>query len=98
VKPPRVAECPIQLEAIVEQFHHFGYPSSLAAIEVKIVRIHVDERLLVTGEENYIDPEKWTSLIMNFCEFFGISEKLPPSRLAPVFGPPPRDCDSQSEQ
>ncbi|UFJ40333.1 flavin reductase family protein [Brevibacillus humidisoli] len=87
VRPPRVAECPVQLEALVEQVHDFEKPSSLAAIEVKIVRVHVEEQLLMAGEKNYIDPEKWSPLIMNFCEFFGLSHKLHPSRLAPVFAP-----------
>jgi len=91
IKPPRVAECPVQLEAVVEQVHDFGQPSTLKAIEVKIIRVHVDEHLLMDGEKNYIDPEKWSPLIMNFCEFFGLSHKLHPSRLAPVFAPSPRD-------
>ncbi|GED58050.1 flavin reductase family protein [Brevibacillus formosus] len=89
IRPPRVAECPVQLEAIVEQVHNFELPSSLKAIEVKIIRVHIDEQILMTGENNYIDPEKWSPLIMNFCEFFGLSSKLHPSRLAPVFGPSP---------
>ncbi|ATF14017.1 flavin reductase family protein [Brevibacillus sp. HB1.1] len=89
IRPPRVAECPVQLEAVVEQVHNFELPSSLKAIEVKIIRVHVDEQILMTGEKNYIDPEKWSPLIMNFCEFFGLSSKLHPSRLAPVFGPAP---------
>ncbi|CAM5786031.1 flavin reductase family protein [Brevibacillus borstelensis] len=89
VRPPRVAECPVQLEAVVEQVHDFGMPSTLKAIEVKIIRVHIDERILMTGEQNYIDPEKWNPLIMNFCEFFGLDRKLHPSRLAPVFAPSP---------
>ncbi|WNC16599.1 flavin reductase family protein [Brevibacillus brevis] len=90
VKPPRAAECPVQLEAVVEQVHDFGQPSTLKAIEVTIVRVHLDEQLLMAGEKDYIDPEKWNPLIMNFCEFFGLSNKLHPSRLAPVFSPPSR--------
>ncbi|TQK75169.1 flavin reductase (DIM6/NTAB) family NADH-FMN oxidoreductase RutF [Brevibacillus sp. AG162] len=89
IRPPRVAECPVQLEAVVEQVHDFERPSTLKAIEVKIIRVHVDEQVLMTGEKNYIDPEKWSPLIMNFCEFFGLSHKLHPSRLAPVFSPSP---------
>ena len=88
VKPPKVAECPIQLEARVVQIHSFEEPSTIAAIEVRIERVHADERLLMDGEKNYIDPDKWQPLIMNFCEFYGLSgEKLHPSRLAPVFSP-----------
>jgi flavin reductase (DIM6/NTAB) family NADH-FMN oxidoreductase RutF len=88
VKAPRAAECPVQLEAVVEQIHSFGKEEwHVAAIEVSIVRVHVDESLLIDGKKNYIDPEKWNPLIMNFCEFFGLTEKIYPSRLAKAFAP-----------
>ncbi|MDP5272781.1 flavin reductase family protein [Chengkuizengella axinellae] len=89
VKAPRVTECPVQLEAIVENINSLQDPkSSLAAIEVSIKRVHVDENILIDGEKNYIDPEKWNPLIMSFCEFFGLSGKLHPSKLVPAFGLP----------
>ncbi|NBI29732.1 flavin reductase family protein [Chengkuizengella marina] len=89
IKPPRVAECPVQLEAVVECVNPIHDPnSSLVAIEVSIQRVHVEDYLLVEGEKNYIDPEKWNPLIMNFCEFFGLSSKLHPSKLVPAFGLP----------
>ncbi|WP_339323152.1 flavin reductase family protein [Paenibacillus sp. FSL W8-0194] len=87
VKAPRVAECPVQLEASLVKVHDIGQPSSLVAIEVAVTRVHVDENLLMAGEKNYVDPLKWNPLIMNFCEYFGLSGQLHPSRLAPVFGP-----------
>ncbi len=88
VGPPRVAECPVQLEALIERIHPFGDQDlGVEAIEVRIVRVHVEENILVPGEENYIDPKKWNPLIMNFCEFFGLSDKLHPSKLAQVYGP-----------
>ncbi|MCL6452128.1 MAG: flavin reductase family protein [Alicyclobacillus sp.] len=96
VKPPRVAECPVQLEAVVQQVHGFDEPSAwLAAIEVRIVRSHIDEQILMPGEKDYIDPEKWNPLIMNFCEFFGLSRKVHPSRLATIFAPPSRHVQPQ---
>ncbi|GCE21681.1 flavin reductase family protein [Dictyobacter kobayashii] len=86
VNAPLVAECPLQLEARVEQVHGFDEQNgSIKAIEMRIVRVHIDERLLVPGTANYIDPEKWNPLIMNFCDFFGLSGKLQPSRLEPAF-------------
>lgn len=87
VSPPRVLECPVQLEATVVQLHSFEEPSSLAAIETRITRVHVDESLQMDGHPNYIDPAKWKPLIMNFCEYFGLTDQLSHSRLAPVFGP-----------
>ena len=53
------------------------------AIEVYIVKLHVDESLLVTnGSRSHIDPEKWRPLIMSFCRFFGRGAEVHPSRLA----------------
>lgn len=84
VKAPRAGECPVQLEAELVQIHSFEEPSSIAAMEMKIKRIHIDEELLM-GEKNYINPERWNPLIMSFCEFFGHGRKLHPSRLAEPF-------------
>ena len=40
VCPPRVAECTVQLEAIVENFHQFGDPEDFSiAIEARIIRV-----------------------------------------------------------
>lgn len=97
VKAPLVAECPLQLEAQVEQVHDFdAQNSNIRAIEMRILRVHIDERLLVPGTQNYIDPEKWQPLIMNFCEFFGLSGKIHPSRLEPAFYGLPRKAEMQA--
>ncbi|HVU69499.1 MAG TPA: flavin reductase family protein [Ktedonobacteraceae bacterium] len=97
VKAPLVAECPLQLEARVELVHDFdAQDSSIRAIEMRILRVHIDERLLVPGTRNYIDPEKWQPLIMNFCEFFGLSGKIHPSRLESAFYGLPRKAEMQA--
>jgi len=52
---------------------------------VHIVKLHVDESLLVPGSDPdrpHIDPVKWRPLIMSFCRFFGVGDELHPSRLA----------------
>jgi len=49
--------------------------------------VHVDEKLLMAGEKHYIDPDKWSPLIMSFCEFYGLGRKVHPSRLATIFAP-----------
>jgi len=86
VRPPRVAECPVQLEAIVEKFHQFGDPDDFSmAIEARIIRVHIDEAILNSEKRHYIDADKWNPLIMSFCEFYGLSKNLHPSRLAKVF-------------
>ncbi|QHW35033.1 flavin reductase family protein [Paenibacillus rhizovicinus] len=87
VKAPRVQECPVHLEAKLIKVHPFEEPSSLIALEVHIEKIHVDQELTMKDHPNYIDPSKWNPMIMNFCEYFGLSEQLSRSRLSAVFGP-----------
>jgi flavin reductase (DIM6/NTAB) family NADH-FMN oxidoreductase RutF len=82
VLPPRIQECPVQLEGIVHDYKPFGKNVTANAFEVHITRVHIDEDLLVEGALNRIDPHKWNPLIMSFREFFGLTGKLHQSRLA----------------
>ena len=83
VRPPRIAECPVQMEGIVHEWRPFGKNVSANAFEVHIVRLHVEESLLI-GEQSrpHIDPQKWRPLIMSFCRFFARGDEVHPSRLA----------------
>lgn len=83
VNPPRIVECPVQMEGIVHEWRPFGKNVSANAFEVHIVKLHVEESLLdETGPRPHIDPEKWRPLIMSFCRFFGMGDEVYPSRLA----------------
>ena len=83
VAPPRVRECPVQMEGIVHDFRSFGKNVSANAFEVHIVKLHVDENLLVEdGARPHIDPVRWRPLIMSFCRFYGLGGEVHPSRLA----------------
>ena len=83
VAPPRVAECPVQMEGVVHEFRPFGKNVSANMFEVHIMKLHVDEKLLVDGGERpHLDPLRWRPLIMSFCRFFGLSGEVHPSRLA----------------
>ena len=82
VAPPRVRECPVQMEGIVHDFRSFGKNVSANMFEVHIVKLHVDEKLLVgDGPRPHIDPVRWRPLIMSFCRFFGLGGEVHPSRL-----------------
>jgi flavin reductase (DIM6/NTAB) family NADH-FMN oxidoreductase RutF len=83
VAPPRVLECPVQLEGRVIAIHDFD--EHAAGIEVSIVRTHVEEGILNAERRHHIDPDRWKPLIMSFCEFYGLGQELHPSRLARVF-------------
>jgi flavin reductase (DIM6/NTAB) family NADH-FMN oxidoreductase RutF len=83
VGAPRIAECPVQLEGIVHDVRSFGKNISANAFEVHIVKVHVDESLLIeNGARPHVDPVKWQPLIMSFCRFFGTGDEVHPSRLA----------------
>ena len=83
VAPPRVCECPVQMEGIVHEFRPFGKNVRANVFEVHIAKLHVDEQLLVgDASRPHIDPARWRPLIMSFCRFFGLGGELHPSRLA----------------
>jgi flavin reductase (DIM6/NTAB) family NADH-FMN oxidoreductase RutF len=87
VKPARIRECPIQLEARVMNLRVFGgndprMGAAARAVEVCIVQAHVEETLLDRPGGRRIDPDKWKPLIMSFRRFYGIGESVHPSRLA----------------
>ena len=85
VAPPRVLECPVQMEGVVHAVHPFGKNVAAHSFEVHIVKLHVDESLLVAGSDParpHIDPAKWRPLIMSFCRFFDLGDEIHPSRLA----------------
>jgi flavin reductase (DIM6/NTAB) family NADH-FMN oxidoreductase RutF len=83
VAPPRVLECPVQMEGTVHDCRPFGKNVSANMFEMHIVKLHVDETLLVgNGSRPHIDPVRWRPLIMSFCRFFGLGGEVHPSRLA----------------
>jgi flavin reductase (DIM6/NTAB) family NADH-FMN oxidoreductase RutF len=90
VQPPRVRECPVHLEAVVEGVHRLAESDierrgRLTAIEVRIVRVHVEQGIRMQGHEDRIDPRRWRPLIMSFSQFFGLSEDVVhDSRLAQI--------------
>jgi len=90
VTAPRVLECPVQLEAKVEAVHGVAdddprQKGAISLIEVRIVRVHLEEQILMAGDRNRVDPDKWRPLIMSFQEFYGLApSKVRPSTLAEI--------------
>ena len=87
VKPRRIKECPIHLEARVSNVHPFAANDPRmaipgCAIEVTVVRIHAEGDLVEAGSKNRIDPNKWRPLIMSFRHFYGLTGNIHPSALA----------------
>ena len=88
VKPPRIAECPVQLEAVLQSTHSFGTrpekPAGALAFEMRIVKAHIDESILVDGKQDHVDPDKWRPLLMSFCQFYGLGARVGYSTLAEI--------------
>ncbi len=89
IAPPRVKECPIQLEARVEGTHILAAEKDdlrgfVVCFETRIMRVHADESVLVSGESNRIDPDKWRPLIMSFQKYYGLGGELHESALATI--------------
>jgi flavin reductase (DIM6/NTAB) family NADH-FMN oxidoreductase RutF len=80
VKVPRIKECPVHLEAVVNKIHLLHGESRLqklgggAAVEVRIIKVHVRRDFVL--QENYINPEQWQPLIYNFRHYFGLGDEL----------------------
>jgi flavin reductase (DIM6/NTAB) family NADH-FMN oxidoreductase RutF len=78
VKPPRIAECRLQFEAVLKNILKINddpvEASGVAAVEVRVVKVHADEQLIVDGK--HIDPQKWNPLIYNFRHYYGLGEEL----------------------
>ena len=93
VAPPRVDECPVQLEAVLEASHPLATSDPerrgrLLALEMRVVRVHVDERIRMAGHEHRIDPSRWRPLIMSFQQFFGLGDVVHHSTLGEI----PEEC------
>jgi flavin reductase (DIM6/NTAB) family NADH-FMN oxidoreductase RutF len=99
VTPPRVRECPIQLETelvqvnrmMVDEYDYAQHDRSrectlegIVALEVRIKRVHVAPSLLVKGRPNRIDPDCWRPIIMSFCRYYGLGPELVVSKLAEI--------------
>ena len=74
VRPARIRECPLQIEAVVEDFRAPAYAPFFAIVETRAVAVHA-RRDLVIGE-HHIDPRLWSPLIYNFRHYFGLGEPL----------------------
>jgi len=90
VAAPRAMQCPVQIEAKVAHVHEMAqeddtWRGNLVAIEVRVTRVHAHPHIMMDGELNRIDPDKWRPLIMSFQQFYGLApEKLQRSELGQI--------------
>ncbi|MER5977733.1 flavin reductase family protein [Streptomyces sp. NPDC001857] len=74
VRPPRVAECPLQLEARVTKLTPGG-GGEFRIVECEVVRVHARDDLVVPGTQ-HVDPSAWSPLIYNFRHYHGLSPEV----------------------
>lgn len=90
VAAPRVRECPVQLEAVVEAVHGIANDDDLLRgrllnFELRIVRVHLADSILMDGHANRVDPDRWRPLVMSFQKFYGLgSDQLHASALSSI--------------
>lgn len=88
VAPPRLQDCPVQLECEVESISPFAAQDprmaiAACAVEARIVRTHVREDLLTGSRMDRVDPAAWRPLLMSFRHLFQLGEPAAEeSRLA----------------
>ena len=69
VRPPRIAQCPIQAEAkVVNIIDRNGY----VLVELEFVEVHAEDNLVMDGDK--INPLNWDPLIYNFKHYYSIGE------------------------
>jgi flavin reductase (DIM6/NTAB) family NADH-FMN oxidoreductase RutF len=89
VAPPRVLECPVQMEALVAARHDLMEDDAVArgaivTFEVRITRVHIQPDILMDGRDDQVDPDKWRPLMFSFQRFYGLGEEVHESTLAKI--------------
>ncbi|MBO8200583.1 flavin reductase family protein [Streptomyces smyrnaeus] len=74
VRPPRVAECPLQFEARIRRLRP-DVSGECVIAEAVVEKVHADPRIVVAGTD-HIDPAAWSPLIYNFRHYFGLGPEL----------------------
>jgi len=78
VKPPRVAECPLQLEAKVTAIHEPATRPDgefFRIVETHVQRVHASSSI-VKPATSHIDPQRWSPLLYVFRHYFGTGEEI----------------------
>jgi flavin reductase (DIM6/NTAB) family NADH-FMN oxidoreductase RutF len=89
VRPPRAAECPVALEAVVEATHPLAdddpeQRGGITVFEVRIQRVLVHDAIRMPGTADRVDPDAWRPLIMSFQELYGLGGRVRESALASI--------------
>jgi flavin reductase (DIM6/NTAB) family NADH-FMN oxidoreductase RutF len=89
VRPERVAEATVHLEAKVRAVHPLEADDVAAgrttlAVEAEVTRVWIAPDLRLAGHYDRVDPDRWRPLIMSFRQFYGLGARVHSSRLAGI--------------
>ncbi|WNC15720.1 flavin reductase family protein [Brevibacillus brevis] len=74
IRPERIAECPLQFEAVVRDIRIPSYADDFAIVETEVRRVHAAEQIAIG--DRYINPKAWNPLIYSFRHYFGLTDEL----------------------
>lgn len=74
VKPSRIDECPLQIEAKVKHIRIPEYSPIFGIVEVQAVHVHAHQNIVI--DDHHVDPSKWSPLIYNFRHYFELGNEL----------------------
>lgn len=79
VRPPRIAECPMQLEVHLLAAHEAtvveGDDPEFVLLEARVLRVHAHEDI-VLPDSQHIDTARWSPLLYVFRHYFGTGGRL----------------------
>jgi flavin reductase (DIM6/NTAB) family NADH-FMN oxidoreductase RutF len=75
VAPPRVRECPLQLEASITAIRPIGPDGSAAGVEAQVLRVHAAPDIVIEGT-SYVDASSWSPLLYVFRHYVAAGARL----------------------
>ena len=80
VAPPRIAECPLQLEARLLAGHSAKHEAcasrpAFAILETQVLQAHAHRDIMIAGTQ-HIDTAYWQPLLYVFRHYFGTGPRL----------------------
>jgi len=79
VRPPRIAECPMQLEVRLLAAHDAtvvdGDDPEFLLLEAKVLQVHAHQDI-VLPDSQHIDTGRWSPLLYVFRHYFGTGGRL----------------------
>ncbi len=74
VRPPRIDECPVQMEARVTEMTPLDEEGDATIVHARVLRTHVHETLAVPGT-SHINLDTWKPIYYTFRHYFSQGER-----------------------